>query len=482
MKEKLELFDYVKYTGDDPTWKQIKEGVIMYIEECPLGLPYLVVHDKDIAERLVDKAEEQGLDLFQELEEADNNLKAQKLLMDLGLKHEECDYFSEQYLEAVCFEPFDALEILLAEVRSLFVDVEEDTEEENVAYIEASVEKENGITLHVGDLVKDSWGFYGVIVFIEQENEDTYPVQVVSVEAIRDEGYSLQDFILQVYDSVSSDMSEEEAGAVVSMTVRELGIHYKDYDYYNPEGLFYDKGNVLTDDVEEFIEESKKPVVYLACPLSTEGDVMFANTVAQLMRDKGLNVYSPIEDESINDKSNDPEPEDIFINDYIGIEQADYVFLVETGREQVGTHVELGIVLEKIVKGKTNRVYAKKDVLSENGKDVMFYEGERYDYIYSELGEWYYLTCELGHIEALKEEEFLELFVGEKVPDLFVYVNNKRLQEPQVKYGKPSASMNQLALGGIMEYGTMIDADNLDDAVEEFAEYVSLLETKVKDL
>lgn len=480
MKEKLELFDYVKYTGDDPTWKQIEEGVIMFIEECPLGLPYLVVQDKDIAEILVDKAEEQGLDLFQELEEADNSLKAQKLLKDLGLKHEEFDYFSEQYLEAVYFEPFDALEIMLTEMRRLFEEDEELSEEENVAYIEASVVKENGITLHVGDLVEDGWGFQSVIVFIEHENGDSYPVQVVSVEAIKKEGYSLRDFILKVYENISTDMCEEEASTVASLEIRELGVGHEDYDYYNPEGLFYAGVNVLTDDVEEFIEEPKKPVVYLACPLSTEGDVMFANTVAQLMREKGLNVYSPIEDESINDKSNDPEPEDIFINDYIGIEQADYVFLVETGREQVGTHVELGIVLEKIVKGKTNRVYAKRDFSQFEDEEPSFIQGERYDYI--DDGNFYYLITEQGDIESLHEKDFNQNFEHDKVPDLFVYVNNKRLQEPQVKYGKPSASMNQLALGGIMEYGTMIDADNLEDAVEEFAEYVSLLETKVSDL
>jgi len=481
MKEKLELFDYVKYTGDDPIWKQIKEGVIMHIEECPLGLPYLVVHGKDIADRLVEKAEERGLDLFQELEGADNNLEAQKLLMELGLKHEECDYFSGQNLEAVYFEPFDALEIMLSELRRLFEEDEDmSVENEEVAYIESSVVKENGITLHVGDLVEDGWGFQGVIVFIEQENEDTYPVQVVSVEAIKEEGYSLRDFILKVYESVNADMSEEEAGTVASMAVRESGVGYEDYDYYNPEGLFYAGGNVLTDNVEEYFEEAKKPVVYLACPLSTEGDVMFANTVAQLMREKGLNVYSPIEDESINDKSNDPEPEDIFVNDYIGIEQADYVFLVETGREQVGTHVELGIVLEKIVKGKTNRVYAKRNFSQFEDEEPSFIQGERYEYI--DDGNFYYLITEQGDIESLHEKDFNQNFEHDKVPDLFVYVNNKRLQEPQIKYGKPSASMNQLALGGIMEYGTMIDADNLEDAVEEFAEYVSLLETKVSDL
>lgn len=473
MCKDLELFDYVKYVGSNPTWKgKMCEGIILGIDsKCDLNIPFLVVKDKERADELVEIAEEKGLDFFQTLEEFDNTREAQEFLESLGLEMWEFDFFGEEDLEGVYFDAFDALSIMLEELRKLTEKEEgEETEEVN-KYLNSTVETVNGNTFSVGDTVKDDEGQLRVITFIEQEDDDDFPVQAVSLKELEYLGLEVNDFISSIYNRISNDMSENKARQVVSENIYFKGVKFKHYSYFNPNELVADW--VMQKDVDE-----GAPIIYVASPLSTEGDILFVNEVTEKLREAGLNVYSPIEDESINDKSNDPDPEDIFVNDYVGIEKADYVFLVETGREQVGTHVELGIVLEKIISGKKNRVYAKEDIYQYYGEEggLLFLQGERYEYITD--GNWYYLISEQGNIETYMESEMKRFFEFEKVPDLFVYVNNKRLQEPQVKYGKPSASMNQLALGGIMEFGTLLESDNLVDAVSEFAEYVEVLESK----
>src|SRR5699024_147418 len=137
-------------------------------------------------------------------------------------------------------------------------------------------------------------------------------------------------------------------------------------------------------------------VIYLAAPISTEGDKMYVEYLAKELRNIGYAVYSPIEDESINNKSNNPKAEDIFDNDNEGIDKADIFLVVETGREQVGTHTELGGELALIRKGLSDR-------------------------------------------------------------ELISFTNNFRLNEPQIQNGIPSASANHYALGGVWKHGTFVE-------------------------
>lgn len=169
-----------------------------------------------------------------------------------------------------------------------------------------------------------------------------------------------------------------------SVVVREP-VGGSGYDYFEESALEL---------VEETVQPTSTPTVYLAAPISTDGDIMYVNHLASELRNIGYNVYSPIEDESINDKSRNPQSTDIYGNDTSGIDNADIVLVVESGREQVGTHVELGKVLKAI----------------ENGSNVK----------------------------------------------LIAFTNNKRLQSPQIEDGLPSASMNAFAYGGIKQHGTWV--------------------------
>jgi len=142
--------------------------------------------------------------------------------------------------------------------------------------------------------------------------------------------------------------------------------------------------------------------VYLAGPIATEGDVMFMSKLAEDIRSLGFDVHAPHEDKSINDKSNNPKASDIFGNDGSAIDQADIIVAVESGREQVGTHTEIGKVIERIK------------------------------------------LIRQGLLDGVKE------------PNLIVFTSNFRLNEPQIEDGLPSASVNHYLYGGIKEYGTWV--------------------------
>lgn len=158
------------------------------------------------------------------------------------------------------------------------------------------------------------------------------------------------------------------------------------------------------DDIIEEFEEFITEKVYLAGPIATEGDVMFMSYIAQELRELGYIVHAPHEDDSINDKTNDPKAEDIFKNDGDAIDEADIVVLVESGREQIGTHMEAGKIIEKI----------------KQGADL----------------------------------------------ELIVFTSNYRVENTQIEDGKASASVNHYALGGYKEFGTWVDG--MSDGLIEY--------------
>lgn len=160
-----------------------------------------------------------------------------------------------------------------------------------------------------------------------------------------------------------------------------------------------DYGDGKTDIFNEATLElvTERESVYLAGPISTEGDVMFMSYLAEELRKLDYHVHAPHEDEAINDKTNNPESSQIFRNDGDAINTSDIVVLVESGREQVGTHLEAGKIIERI----------------ENGT-----------------------TPDL---------------------ELVVFTSNYRVENTQVEDGKASASVNHYALGGYKSVGTWVD-------------------------
>ena len=91
----------------------------------------------------------------------------------------------------------------------------------------------------------------------------------------------------------------------------------------------------------------KKTMIYLAGDMLKKGSILLRNQESKEIRDLGYKVYSPIEDKSINDKSNQDEhsnnnlAERIVRNDTNGILKSD-VIIIEPHENALGTMVELG--------------------------------------------------------------------------------------------------------------------------------------------
>ena len=67
--------------------------------------------------------------------------------------------------------------------------------------------------------------------------------------------------------------------------------------------------------------------VYLAHSISTTGEYNDSKRVANEIRSLGFDVYAAAENDSINDKSNDPTPLEIYDGDIVEIVNAD-IFVV----------------------------------------------------------------------------------------------------------------------------------------------------------
>ena len=87
--------------------------------------------------------------------------------------------------------------------------------------------------------------------------------------------------------------------------------------------------------------------IYLAGDMLKKGSILLREQEAKELRELGHKIYSPIEDKSINDKTNQTEEsnnglaERIVINDTRGILNSD-IIVIEAHENALGTMVELG--------------------------------------------------------------------------------------------------------------------------------------------
>jgi len=138
--------------------------------------------------------------------------------------------------------------------------------------------------------------------------------------------------------------------------------------------------------------------VYLAHSISTTGEFVDSKRVANNIRDIGYEVYVASENESINDKSNEPTPLDIYDGDIDEIINADIFVVNLSGGLQDGTISEIGFVAG----------------LNE-GNDGKYAD----------------------------------------IP-IIAYTSNARLLQPQFSDGIPSASANHLVKGMIDRWGEFV--------------------------
>ena len=146
--------------------------------------------------------------------------------------------------------------------------------------------------------------------------------------------------------------------------------------------------------------------LYYATSISTTGESVDSIRIANNLRQIGYEVYAAAENKSINDKSNDPTPDDIYDGDVSEILTSDVFIVNLTGGHQDGTISEIGLVA--------------------------------------------------GWNESRKS--FGPKF---QIP-IIAFTTNTRLLQPQNYWNIPSASANHLVLGMIERNGTFVgDERNL---------------------
>src|SRR5699024_10829001 len=146
--------------------------------------------------------------------------------------------------------------------------------------------------------------------------------------------------------------------------------------------------------------------VYLAHSISTRGEFEDSKRVANEIRALGFDVYVASENASINDKSNEPTPLDIYEGDVSEILSADIFVINLSGGLQDGTISEVGVV-------------AGVNEIIENIND-------EFD------------------------------FMGAEIVPIIAYTTNARLLQPQFHEGMASASANHLVLGMIEKWGGFV--------------------------
>lgn len=149
--------------------------------------------------------------------------------------------------------------------------------------------------------------------------------------------------------------------------------------------------------------------IYLAHPISTTGEFNDSIRVAEEMEKMGFIVYAAARNASINDKSNEPTPLDIYRADMSELLTSDIVVVNLTGGHADGTITEIGAVAG-----------------------------------YNESKNDYY--GDLPH-------SFRGLI------SMIAYTSNARLQRPQFYKGIPSASANHLTLGAIERWGEFVGSE-----------------------
>ena len=147
--------------------------------------------------------------------------------------------------------------------------------------------------------------------------------------------------------------------------------------------------------------------LYYATSIATQGETLDSIRVANNLRQLGYEVYVASENKSINDKSNNPTPEDIFNGDIYEILSSDIFVVNLTGGTQDGTISEIGFVAG-----------------------------------WNEAG--------IQDNEAVRKTT--------RIP-IVAFTTNTRIMQPQHHHGVPSASANHLVLGMIDKFGDFVGGE-----------------------
>ena len=162
--------------------------------------------------------------------------------------------------------------------------------------------------------------------------------------------------------------------------------------------------------------------VYFASGISDKVRKRYQKEVAEKIRKLGYKVYAASENDSINDKSNDPTPLDIYNGDIDRIKECDIFVVCISGAGEDGTLSEIGMV-----SGWNEREF---------------------------------------HVK-IKENKHYEPY---KPIQIVAYTTNERLMQPQFWNGIASGGMNHLVAGMIDKWGEFVGTE--EDMLKRMKELV----------
>lgn len=166
--------------------------------------------------------------------------------------------------------------------------------------------------------------------------------------------------------------------------------------------------------------KSNRQKVYLAHAISTKGEYKDSKRIAEAIRALGYDVYAAAENDSINDKTNNPTPIDIYNGDVSEILDCDIFVVNLSGGHQDGTISEIGVVAG-----------------------------------YNECHAW-----DDEFQKFLMQEFDGDKHAGSGVIPIVAYTSNARLLQPQTYHDMASASANHLVLGMIDTWGRFVGDEN----------------------
>lgn len=159
--------------------------------------------------------------------------------------------------------------------------------------------------------------------------------------------------------------------------------------------------------------------VYLASGISDKARKAYQVEVAEKIRDLGYEVYAAAENNSINDKSNNPTPLDIYNGDIDRVRESDIFVACISGGNEDGTISEIGMVA--------------------------------------------------GWNEALTREGRRSL---KKPIKIVAFTSNERLLQPQFWNGIASGGMNHLVAGMIDKHGIFVGGE--EDMLDYMEKYYQM--------
>lgn len=220
---------------------------------------------------------------------------------------------------------------------------------------------------------------------------------------------------------------------------------------------------------KENMKGTKNKEIYIAGSISRPCEQRWHSEISEKLIGMGYTTYAPAENKSINDKTNKPQPLDIYEGDVSKLKSCDILLVELHGGKQDGTIWECGWAcgwnernreMEALLQMVDTMFSVTQKMTEDKGINV---SQSVKDLSQSVSGE------QDPHYDPIIESKkfFKEQSKKDKV--IFFYTSNTRLLNNAIYDGIPSESLNHLVLGGFVKFGRNLGSpDEMLKFMEEY--------------